>query len=208
VTDRGRGGRGDREERVKITDKRLSEHRAAPARPESEEVPAETAVNTEQLAEERLDQLLRLKADFENYRKRVIREQTDLVDRASLRIVERLLPVLDDLDRALHSAKEHQQLDAILRGIELVQKKLHDALVEEGLERFESAGAFDPHTHEAVASMPGDVGEPTVLEVVRPGYRLKGKTIRPALVHVTVPDAQPSSTRPEVPPEVSEEGSE
>jgi molecular chaperone GrpE len=145
------------------------------------------------LAEERLDQLLRLKADFENYRKRVIREQTDLVDRASLRIVERLLPVLDDLDRALRAAEEHQQLDAIVRGIELVQKQLHEALVEEGLERVMAEGPFDPHEHEAVSSMPGDVAEPTVLEVVRPGYKLKGKTIRPAMVHVSVPHALPSS---------------
>jgi molecular chaperone GrpE len=140
------------------------------------------------LAEERLDQLLRLKADFENYRKRVIREQTDLVERASLRIVERLLPVLDDLERALKASLEHEPGEAIARGIELVYKHLHDVLVDEGLERVEAEGAFDPNEHEAVSSVPSDVGEPTILEIVRPGYKLKGKTIRPALVHVSVPE--------------------
>jgi molecular chaperone GrpE len=137
------------------------------------------------LAEERMDALLRLKADFENYRKRVIREQTELVERASLRMVEKLFPVLDDLDRALQAAQGN---DAIVRGIELVKKQLHDVLEAEGLERVTAEGAFDPNEHEAVSSVPGAVDEPTVLEVVRPGYKLKGRTVRPALVHVTVPE--------------------
>ena len=140
------------------------------------------------LAEERLDQLMRLKADFENFRKRVIREQTELVERASLGIVERLLPVLDDLERALSAARKHEGGDAIVRGIELVYKHLHELLVDEGLEHVEAEGAFDPHEHEAVSSVTGDVSEPTILEVVRPGYKLKGRTIRPALVHVTTPE--------------------
>ncbi len=172
--------------RIHVTDKRgQAKSPESPVEPVSPQ-----GDDTAKLAEERLDQLLRLKADFENYRKRVIREQTELVDRASLRIVERLIPVLDDLDRALDAAEEHQQLDAIVRGIELVQKQLQEVLVEEGLERFAAEGAFDPHEHEAVSTAPGAVDEPTVLEVVRPGYRLKGKTIRPAFVHVLVPDSR------------------
>jgi molecular chaperone GrpE len=139
------------------------------------------------LAEDRLDQLMRLKADFENFRKRELREKTELVERASLRIVERLLPVLDDLERALDAAEEHKSSDAIVRGVELVRKHLHEVLVDEGLERLEAEGPFDPEHHEAVSSVGGDVAEPTVLEVVRPGYKLRGKTIRPALVHVSVP---------------------
>lgn len=182
--------------RIHVTDKR-----GAPRPPRSEaegEIGApqresdEAAQQVEQdvdeaakLAEERMDQLLRLKADFENYRKRVIREQTELVERASLRIVEKLFPVLDDLDRALDAAEGNE---SIVRGIELVKKQLNDVLAQEGLERVEAEGAFDPHEHEAVSSIPGDVAEPTVLEVVRPGYKLKGKTVRPALVHVTVPE--------------------
>jgi molecular chaperone GrpE len=185
VTNRGPEDR-ERPPRIHVTDKR-----GQPKPPAEPEVPVEEVLDTEdpaKLAEERLDQLLRLKADFENYRKRVIREQTELVDRASLRIVERLIPVLDDLDRALAAANEHQQFDAIVKGIQLVQKQLQEVLVEEGLERVTAEGAFDPHEHEAVSTAPGAVDEPTVLQVVRPGYKLKGKTIRPVLVHVSVPD--------------------
>jgi molecular chaperone GrpE len=69
-----------------------------------------------------------------------------------------------------------------------VFRHLHEVLVDEGLERVEAEGAFDPQEHEAVSSVAGAVDEPTILEVVRPGYKLKGKTIRPALVHVSLPD--------------------
>jgi len=158
---------------------------------------ADALAEAQQLAEERLDQLKRLKADFENYRKRVIREQTDLVERASLRIVEQLLPVFDDFERAVSAIRTHTDPDgaerlpandALVRGLEIVLERLRSVLEQEGLERVEARGAFDPHEHEAVSSTPGDVSEPTILEVVRPGYRLRGRTIRPALVHVTTPE--------------------
>jgi molecular chaperone GrpE len=183
VTEKDRPGRPP----IRVHDKRL-QREAEPHEPASTEEPAAPDVDAQQLADERLDQLMRLKADFENFRKRVIREQTELVERASLRIVERLIPVLDDLERALDAARKHEPSDAIVRGIELVYNQLHDALVDEGLERVAAEGPFDPQDHEAVSSVAGAVGEPTVLEVVRPGYKLKGKTIRPALVHVSVPE--------------------
>jgi molecular chaperone GrpE len=178
--------------KIHVTDKRgVPKNEGTPPRPADDpeagaaDVLARDVEEAAKLAEERMDALLRLKADFENYRKRVIREQTELVERASLRIVEKLFPVLDDLDRALDAAKGNE---AIVRGIEIVKKQLHDVLEQEGLERVTADGAFDPAEHEAVSSVPGDVDEPTVLEVVRPGYKLKGKTVRPALVHVTVPE--------------------
>jgi molecular chaperone GrpE len=180
--------RDEERPRIRVHDKRgLTRDPEAPA---VEPVVEEETVDHAQLAEERLDQLMRLKADFENFRKRVIREQTELVDRASLRIVERLLPVLDDIERALAAAQHHEPSEAIVRGVELVFKHLNDALVSEGLERIDALGAFDPELHEAVSSAPGDVQEPTIAELVRPGYRMKGKTIRPALVHVQVPESQ------------------
>jgi molecular chaperone GrpE len=141
------------------------------------------------LADDRLDQLMRLKADFENFRKRELREKTELVERASFRVVEQLLPVLDDFDRAIGALRTHTDDDALIRGLELVLTQLRGVLESEGLEKVVAEGAFDPHEHEAVMSVPGEVDEPTVLEVVRPGYKLKGKTIRPALVQVAVPQA-------------------
>jgi molecular chaperone GrpE len=176
--------------RIHVRDKRLQDRDQPAAAPREPEVAGGSNVaELQKLADDRLDQLMRLKADFENFRKRELREKTDLIERASLRIVERLLPVLDDLERALEAARTHEP-EAIVRGVELVHKHLHGVLVDEGLERVESAGAFDPEQHEAVSSVAGDVPEPTVLEVVRPGYKLKGKTIRPALVHVSVPDPE------------------
>ena len=191
-----RGGSGDDDverPRIRVTDKRLERREEAPA-PREPAPPNDADLDEARtLAEDRLDQLMRLKADFENYRKRVIREQTELVERASLRIVERLLPVIDDLERALGAARDHDPGEAIVRGLELVHRHLHEVLVDEGLERVEAEGAFDPQDHEAVSSVPGDVAEPTILEVVRPGYKLKGRTIRPALVHVSVPELAPPS---------------
>ena len=181
-SDRPKGGPPEEERpKIRITDHRLDRREpGADAEPLSDEL--------QKLADDRLDQLMRLKADFENFRKRELREKTEIVERASLRIVERLLPVLDDLERALEAAKQHEGSEAILRGVELVGKHLHDVLVGEGLERVEAEGeSFDPEHHEAVSSVPGDHPEPRVLEVVRHGYKLKGKTIRPALVHVSVP---------------------
>jgi molecular chaperone GrpE len=177
------------EDRPKIhfTDKR-GQKADAPAVPETEPQEPGLLDGLQQLADDRLDQLMRLKADFENFRKRELREKTELVERASLRLAEKILPVLDDLERALSAAKTHATDDTLLRGVELVSQKLQGVLSDEGLEQIDASGAFDPEHHEAVASVPGDVVVPTVLEVVRPGYKHKGKTIRPALVQVSVPE--------------------
>ncbi len=140
------------------------------------------------LASERLDQLKRLKADYENLRQRSERERVQLVDRAASGLVQALLPVVDDLDRALESAREQPGMEPLLKGVELVHRQFHEVLGKAGVERIDPLGAeFDPHEHEALGSLPGDVNVPTVTEVVRNGYRMKGKTIRPALVFVTTP---------------------
>ena len=180
--------------KIHVTDRRGAPREPAKAPAEQPAVPetspekaAPSTAELQQLADDRLDQLMRLKADFENFRKRELREKTELVERASFRVVEQLLPVLDDFDRAINALRTHTDDDALIRGLELVLTQLRGVLESEGLERVIAEGAFDPHEHEAVMSVPGEVDEPTVLEVVRPGYKLKGKTIRPALVQVAVP---------------------
>jgi len=128
-----------------------------------------------------LEDLKRLQAEFDNYRKRMMREQTEIASRAGARLVERLLPVLDNFERAL----AHTEDD----GMVLVHKELISVLESEGLRAIESLGApFDPNLHEAVESHDEEgIAEPTVVKVYRTGYEFKGKVLRAAMVVVARP---------------------
>jgi molecular chaperone GrpE len=134
--------------------------------------------------DEYLDLAQRVQADFENYRKRAAREQERLIAHAHERLVRELLPVLDDLERALEAAERHEEAQ-LVEGVKLVERSLRDALRKEGLAEIETDGAFDPHVHEALLTQPSDRAEPgSVLEVVQRGYRLGDKVVRPARVIV------------------------
>ena len=142
-------------------------------------------------AERHLDDLRRLKADFENYRKRVLREQTARAQSASQALVTKLLPVLDHFELAMtalaaEDGKRSGDLDKMRKGVEMVLGELRDVLRAEGLEPIEAEGKpFDPQRHEAVASVEAGDEEPgTVVGVVRAGYELHGRVIRPAMVRV------------------------
>ena len=153
--------------------------------PEAEEAPAPDPLVT--LTAERDEYLAlaqRVQADFDNYRKRAIRDQERLVAHAHERLVRELLPVLDDLERALEAAEQHEEA-RLVEGVELVEKALRSALAKEGLVEIETDGAFDPHVHEALLTRPGDGAETgSVLDVVQRGYRLGDKVVRPARVIV------------------------
>ncbi len=136
--------------------------------------------------DEHLNDLKRVAAEFENYRKRVLRDQESLVARAHERLVKELLPVLDDLERALAAAEEHEEA-TLEEGVRLVHRELADALAREGLAEIETNGVFDPHVHEALLSQPSDQDEGSVLEVVQKGYRLGDRVLRPARVVVAAP---------------------
>jgi len=141
----------------------------------------------EQLTRERdeyLDALQRLKAEFENYRKRVSRDQADFVTRASERLVKQLLPVLDDLERALEAAAEHEEAK-LEEGGRLVHRSLADARAKEGLVEVEADGAFDPHTQEALLAQPSEADEGSVIQVLQKGYKLGDRVLRPARVVVS-----------------------
>ena len=152
-----------------------------------EDLPAEEESPLAEVARERddyLDTLQRLKAEFDNYRKRAAREQSDIRSRAAERLVKELIPVLDDLERALDAAEEHEEAK-LEEGVRLVQRALADALQREGLAEIETNGKFDPHIHEALLSQPDDDAESgEVLQVLQKGYRLGDKVIRPARVIV------------------------
>lgn len=132
--------------------------------------------------DEYLDDLRRVAADFDNYRKRALRDQEALVARAGERLVKELLPVLDDLERALEAAAAHEEAE-LEEGVRLVHRALAGALAREGLQEIEADGRFDPHVHEALLSQPAEGAEAgAVLAVLQKGYRLGDRVLRPARV--------------------------
>ena len=134
--------------------------------------------------DEYLDTLQRLKAEFDNYRKRVARDQQELAARAHERLVKELVPVLDDLERALEAASQHEEAK-LEEGVRLVHRSLADLLAREGLIEVETDGKFDPHTQEALLSQPSDEEEGSVIQVLQKGYSLGDRVLRPARVVVS-----------------------
>ncbi len=141
-------------------------------------------VEAEAKRDEYLADLQRVAADFDNYRKRVVRDQGALVARATAGLVERLLPVLDDLERALDAAEHHDDAK-VLEGVRMTRDALAGVLAAEGLVEIEADGAFDPHAHEALMATTAEGFESgDVVEVVQRGYRLGDAVLRPARVIV------------------------
>jgi len=148
---------------------------------EAEEAIAEDVSELGRLTLERddyLDQLRRLQADFENYKKRIVRQQTEHIERATEELVSHLLPALDTFDLALAHGTE---------GLDPVYRSLLDILEGSGLQRVDPLGQpFDPNEHDAVMheEAADASGSPEVVEVLRAGYRWKGRVMRPAMVKV------------------------
>ena len=155
----------------------------------AEDAAAVVETDLVQLESERgelVDTLRRVQADFENYRKRVLREQTALVDRATERLVHDLLPVLDSFDGALGSVGvDTPELEKVRDGVTGIYAQLVAVLEKAGLERIDADGLpFDPNEHEAVMQDDGP-DEPRVAQTMRAGYRFNGRVLRPSMVRVT-----------------------
>lgn len=154
--------------------------------------PGDEAAAANARADEYREHLQRLQAEFDNYRKRTLKEQSRMLELAAEPVIGRLLEVLDDFELALlHAEREpaaegvSPELERFVKGVELVFAKLVDALRAEGLERIEAEGKpFDPELHEALMQTGDGDGPPVVAEVFRPGYTLKGRVLRPAGVRV------------------------
>jgi molecular chaperone GrpE len=128
------------------------------------------------------DRLLRLAADFDNYKKRAAREREEYVTRANERLLKELLPILDDLERALKSAEEHEEAQ-LEEGVRLVHRSLASLLQRNGVEEIATEGKFDPHVHEALLAQPAENREHgDVLDVIQKGYKLGDLVVRPARV--------------------------
>ena len=137
-------------------------------------------------AEEYLADLRRVAADFDNYRKRVARDAQAQSTHASESLVQELLHVLDNLERALDASEHHDQAK-VAEGVQLVRQQLTDLLKRRGLEEIpaEPGSAFDPHVHEALSQQPSEHPEGAIVEVWQRGYRLGDRVARPARVVVS-----------------------
>ena len=136
--------------------------------------------------DEAVDRWKRAAAELENYRKRAAREREAYVTFANERLVAELLPILDDLERALQAAAEHEEA-RLEEGVELVHRELAALLERHGVKEIETDGMFDPHVHEALVAQPSEADEGSVLDVVQKGYTLGDRVVRPARVIVAGP---------------------
>lgn len=146
----------------------------------------ETLDSVRKQRDEYYDLLLRKTAEFENYRKRIERERRDLSEYAGADILKAVLPLVDDLERALHAAATTDSVAAIRTGVELIHKQLLDLLKKKGVTPIESVGQdFDPHIHQAVTQeVSEDHREGEVMQELARGYKLGDRLLRPAMVKV------------------------
>ncbi|MGN7468588.1 nucleotide exchange factor GrpE [Brevibacillus sp. SAFN-007a] len=137
-------------------------------------------------AEEHQNRMLRALADMDNLRRRVRKEQEDLAKYASLKIVEELLPVLDNFERALAADKESMTVESLLEGINMVYRQMVQVFEKEGLSAIEAQGKpFDPHVHQAVMQTNNpDFDSGVVVAELQKGYMFKDRVVRPAMVQV------------------------
>ncbi len=140
-----------------------------------------------QKAKEYYEMCLRIKADYENARKRLDKEREEFIKFAQYNLIKDFLSVLDDFERAYHSAKTTPDIDKLIKGLEMIGKDLYSLLRKYGVQEIEAEGrTFDPTYHEALLQEEReDVPDSTVIEVLQKGYMLHDKVLRPARVKVS-----------------------
>jgi molecular chaperone GrpE len=155
--------------------------------PETAAAPDALAELAEQKAELQ-DRVLRLQAEFDNFRKRTERERLEFAEYAGEQTVRALLPILDDFERALKAATSGNGADEFVRGIELIYNRLLDVLKKQGLEPIVTEGAqFDPHQHEAIGRVESsEHDDGAIVQEFQRGYNFKGRLLRPSMVQVAV----------------------
>lgn len=137
--------------------------------------------------EEQKDKYLRLSAEFDNYRKRTMKEKAELIKNGGEKAISAILPILDDLERALQNMQKADDVKAMYEGIDLISQKFHKVLSQEGLQKMNPVGeTFDTDYHEAIALVPApdEAQKGKVLDCVQTGYKLNDKVIRHAKVVV------------------------
>jgi molecular chaperone GrpE len=165
-----------------------NEEQAAPEEAASTEKDSEQLLaDAEAKIAEQQDKYLRLSAEFDNYRKRTLKEKSELIKSAGEKVIVSILPVIDDMERALQNMKKSEEAEALSQGVELIYQKFLKVLQQEGLKVIETAEQpFDTDYHEAIAMVPAPTEEAKgkVLDCVQTGYTLNEKVIRHAKVVV------------------------
>ncbi len=183
----------DKEMKINLNANKDEESANAEQSAEARAVAADTAKADAEMAkltadlEELRQTLLRRQADFDNYRKRVEKERFEDSKRATARVIEGLIPVIDGFEHALAAHRE-SEYDNYRKGFELIYKQLLENLTKLGVERIDPVGkSFDPHLHQAVdRSETKDHADGAILQVFQPGYMFHGRVLRPAMVRVAV----------------------
>ncbi|MFQ6067834.1 MAG: nucleotide exchange factor GrpE [bacterium] len=142
--------------------------------------------STDKEADEYLDYLKRLKAEFENYKRRSQKEKERIVSWSNEDLIKQFLPVLDDLERAVDSGQQSKNLASLVEGMRMILEKLKGVLQRQGLEEIKAKGEpFNPHFHEALMSVDlAEYPDNLVVEEMRKGYKLNDRILRPAMVKV------------------------
>lgn len=175
---------------VKVSkDKKKDKEAKKPAKQKGGEKKGSSAKETapDKKHDEMENRLLRLQADFDNFRKRVARERGETYARANEDLMTEVIPVIDHLDMAIQSARDHDCPPGLVDGVNLVGDQLKGVLEKFGLEKIDAKGKeFDPNEHEAISHLPSpDVAENMVMDQTRLGYKLKGRLLRAAQVVVS-----------------------
>lgn len=137
--------------------------------------------------EEAQQRTLRLQADYDNFRRRTRQEKEDFVKYASMKLIEQLLPVVDNFERALSASRVKSDFEALAKGVEMIARQLDQVLAAEGLAAMQAVGQpFNPELHQAIMQVESEEhGEGIVVEEIQKGYTLKDKVLRPAMVKVS-----------------------
>lgn len=152
---------------------------------EEGQVPGELEALRQQV-EEHKERYLRTQADFDNFRRRSRQEKEDFARYASSKLVEQLLPVLDNFERAIAASKDSGDAESLLKGVEMIRRQLDQVLEQEGLKQLEADGQpFNPEFHQAIMQVESEEHEEgIVVEVIQKGYMFKDRVLRPAMVKV------------------------
>lgn len=154
---------------------------------ESQDAVSQELEELRKQVEDHQQRLVRTQADFDNYRRRTMKEKEEFAKYASLKLLEQLLPVVDNFERALAASKDNKDYDALAKGIDMISRQLDGVLTNEGLKPMETVGTpFNPEYHQAIMQVESEEHEEgIVVEEVQKGYMLKDKILRPAMVKVS-----------------------